>query len=65
MLLACAREVQAIRVRIITTGAGHGGGVAILGRILVRTLAGAWEFGDPATADSAASTENSPVSIVD
>ncbi len=45
-------------LRITMTGAALGE-AAIPGPILVLTLAGAWEFGDPATADSAASADKS------
>src|SRR4029077_11563424 len=52
MLRAGARPVRAIHLQSITTAAAPGE-AAIPGPILVLTLAGAWEFGDPDTADSA------------
>ena len=53
-----AGPARAIRLRIITMAAAPGDGVAILSPILARTSAGAWEFGDRATADLAASADN-------
>src|SRR4029077_9803756 len=58
MLRVDARPAPAIRLRIITMAAAAGDGVAILGPFWARPAAGEREFGDRATAGSAASADN-------